>query len=85
MLECGHPPGVGRRCAPALQASSLPLVPEIGPPLTPHATRLVLLGSGELGREVAIEAMRLGCEVVAVDRYPGRRRCRWRTASTPVR
>lgn len=46
-------------------------MPEIGPPLTPHATRLVLLGSGELGREVAIEAMRLGCEVVAVDRYPG--------------
>jgi phosphoribosylglycinamide formyltransferase 2 len=33
--------------------------------------RIVLLGSGELGREVAIEAMRLGCEVVAVDRYAG--------------
>jgi phosphoribosylglycinamide formyltransferase 2 len=45
-------------------------VSAIGPPLTPLATRLVLLGSGELGREVAIEAMRLGCEVVAVDRYP---------------
>lgn len=43
----------------------------IGPPLTDRAVRLVLLGSGELGREVAIEAMRLGCEVVAVDRYPG--------------
>lgn len=43
----------------------------IGPPLTGEATRLVLLGSGELGREVAIEAMRLGCEVVAVDRYVG--------------
>lgn len=41
----------------------------IGTPGTPGATRLVLLGSGELGREVAIEAMRLGCEVVAVDRY----------------
>ncbi|MCW3012719.1 MAG: phosphoribosylglycinamide formyltransferase 2, partial [Solirubrobacterales bacterium] len=46
-----------------------PLV--IGTPLTPGAVRLVLLGSGELGREVAIEAMRLGCEVVAVDRYAG--------------
>ncbi|MEH3053062.1 MAG: hypothetical protein PGN13_03505 [Patulibacter minatonensis] len=46
-------------------------MPELGPPQTPLATRLVLLGSGELGREVAIEAMRLGCEVVAVDRYPG--------------
>lgn len=41
----------------------------IGPPLTPDAVRLVLLGSGELGREVAIEAIRLGCEVVAIDRY----------------
>ena len=40
-----------------------------GPPLTDTAVRLVLLGSGELGREVAIEAMRLGCEVLAVDRY----------------
>ncbi|GAB4431556.1 MAG: formate-dependent phosphoribosylglycinamide formyltransferase [Turneriella sp.] len=39
---------------------------------TPHkvgATRVMLLGSGELGREVVIELMRLGCEVIAVDRY----------------
>ncbi len=43
----------------------------IGTPGTPSATRLVLLGSGELGREVAIEAVRLGCEVVACDRYAG--------------
>jgi len=42
-----------------------------GPPLTGTAVRLVLLGSGELGREVAIEALRLGCEVLAVDRYAG--------------
>jgi phosphoribosylglycinamide formyltransferase 2 len=42
-----------------------------GPPLTETAVRLVLLGSGELGREVAIEAIRLGCEVLAVDRYAG--------------
>jgi phosphoribosylglycinamide formyltransferase 2 len=34
-------------------------------------TRLLLLGSGELGKEVAIEAARLGVEVVAADRYPG--------------
>ncbi|NEQ23581.1 MAG: formate-dependent phosphoribosylglycinamide formyltransferase [Microcoleus sp. SIO2G3] len=40
-----------------------------GTPLTPDAQRLLLLGSGELGREVAIEAMRLGIEVVAVDAY----------------
>ena len=41
----------------------------IGTPLSPHATRIMLLGSGELGKEVALELMRLGCEVIAVDRY----------------
>jgi phosphoribosylglycinamide formyltransferase 2 len=40
-----------------------------GTPLTPSAQRLLLLGSGELGREVALEAMRLGLEVIAVDAY----------------
>ena len=43
----------------------------IGTPNTQSATRLMLLGAGELGREVAIEAMRLGVEVIAVDRYQG--------------
>ena len=38
-------------------------------PLKSNRTKIMLLGSGELGREVAIEAIRLGCEVVAVDRY----------------
>ncbi|MCU0952207.1 MAG: formate-dependent phosphoribosylglycinamide formyltransferase [Burkholderiaceae bacterium] len=42
----------------------------IGTPLSDSATRLLLLGSGELGKEVAIEAQRLGIEVIAVDRYP---------------
>lgn len=41
----------------------------IGTPLSDGATRLLLLGSGELGKEVAIEAQRLGVEVIAVDRY----------------
>lgn len=41
----------------------------IGTPLTADATRIMLLGSGELGKEVAIELMRYGCEVIAVDRY----------------
>ena len=41
----------------------------LGTPLTPSATRLLLLGSGELGKEVAIAAQRLGVEVIAVDRY----------------
>jgi phosphoribosylglycinamide formyltransferase 2 len=44
---------------------------EIGTPLVGDAPKLLLLGSGELGREIAIEAMRLGAEVVAVDRYEG--------------
>ncbi|MCI4335378.1 MAG: formate-dependent phosphoribosylglycinamide formyltransferase [Thermoplasmata archaeon] len=38
-------------------------------PLAGRAPRVLLLGSGELGREIAIEAMRLGAEVVAADRY----------------
>jgi phosphoribosylglycinamide formyltransferase 2 len=41
----------------------------MGTPLKASATKIMLLGSGELGREVALEAMRLGCEVVACDRY----------------
>jgi phosphoribosylglycinamide formyltransferase 2 len=44
-------------------------MPTIGTPLTPHATRVLLLGSGELGKEVAIELQRFGVEVIAVDRY----------------
>jgi phosphoribosylglycinamide formyltransferase 2 len=42
----------------------------LGTPLTPGATRVLLLGAGELGKEVALELQRLGVEVVAVDRYP---------------
>ena len=41
----------------------------IGTPLAANATRLLLLGSGELGKEVALEAQRYGVEVIAVDRY----------------
>jgi phosphoribosylglycinamide formyltransferase 2 len=41
----------------------------IGTPLSSTATRVLFLGSGELGKEVIIELMRLGCEVIAVDRY----------------
>ncbi|HVF17509.1 MAG TPA: formate-dependent phosphoribosylglycinamide formyltransferase [Steroidobacteraceae bacterium] len=42
----------------------------IGTPLSPSAKRVMLLGSGELGKEVTIELQRFGCEVIAVDRYP---------------
>jgi len=41
----------------------------IGTPLGKNADRLLILGSGELGKEVVIEAQRLGIEVIAVDRY----------------
>jgi phosphoribosylglycinamide formyltransferase 2 len=41
----------------------------IGTPLTVNATKVMLLGSGELGKEVVIELQRLGVEVIAVDRY----------------
>lgn len=41
----------------------------IGTPLTANATKVMLLGSGELGKEVVIELQRLGVEVIAVDRY----------------
>lgn len=42
----------------------------LGTPLSPHATKVMLLGSGELGREVLIALQRLGVETIAVDRYP---------------
>ncbi len=42
---------------------------QIGTPLSPAATRVMLLGSGELGKEVIIELQRLGVEVIAVDSY----------------
>lgn len=41
----------------------------LGTPLSPSATRVLMCGSGELGKEVVIEFQRLGVEVVAVDRY----------------
>jgi phosphoribosylglycinamide formyltransferase 2 len=41
----------------------------LGTPLSANATRVLLLGSGELGKEVAIELQRFAVEVIAVDRY----------------
>ncbi len=43
----------------------------LGTPLSPHATKVMLLGSGELGKEVLIALQRLGVETFAVDRYAG--------------
>jgi len=45
-------------------------VTDLGTPLSDGATRVLLLGSGELGKEVVIELQRLGVETIAVDRYP---------------
>ena len=42
---------------------------KLGTPLSSTATKVLLLGSGELGKEVVIELQRLGCEVIACDRY----------------
>ena len=41
----------------------------LGTPLSPSATRVMLLGAGELGKEVIIALQRLGVETIAVDRY----------------
>ena len=54
-----HPP-VGPRSRP---------VTAFGTPLSPSATRVMLLGAGELGKEVLIALQRLGIETIAVDRY----------------
>ena len=42
----------------------------IGTPKSRSATKLLLLGSGELGKEVTIEAQRYGIHVMAIDKYP---------------
>ena len=42
---------------------------KLGTPLSASATRVMLLGCGELGKEVIIALQRLGCEVIGVDRY----------------
>ena len=46
-----------------------PVIPHLGTPYTKQATRVMLLGSGELGKEVLIALQRLGVETIAVDRY----------------
>lgn len=46
-------------------------MPRIGTPLSASAVRVLLCGSGELGKELVIELQRLGVEVIAVDRYAG--------------
>ena len=50
---------------------SAPSPAVLGTPWTDSATRVALLGSGELGKEIAIALTRLGVEVTAIDRYEG--------------
>ena len=50
-------------------ASLQPALRRLGTPLSPSATRVMLLGAGELGKEVLIALQRLGVETIAVDRY----------------
>jgi phosphoribosylglycinamide formyltransferase 2 len=52
-----------------MQTAPSPRSPRIGTPLSSSATRVMLLGAGELGKEVIIALQRLGVEVIAVDRY----------------
>ncbi|MFL0577782.1 formate-dependent phosphoribosylglycinamide formyltransferase [Dietzia sp. 179-F 9C3 NHS] len=61
------------RTDPTVQPDPLaaPTLDRLGSPASDGATRVMLLGSGELGKEVAIAFQRLGVEVIAVDRYDG--------------
>lgn len=53
--------------SPSVSATNMPAT--LGTPFSPTATRALLCGSGELGKEVAIELQRYGVEVIALDRY----------------
>src|SRR5471032_692935 len=55
--------------SPQSDAQEMKQPVKIGTPLSPSATRVMLLGCGELGKEVIIALQRLGCEVIGVDRY----------------
>ncbi len=55
---------------PGAQEARAALLSSFGPPSSRAAVTVMLLGAGELGKEVAIELQRLGIEVIACDRYP---------------
>ncbi|MGC5247488.1 formate-dependent phosphoribosylglycinamide formyltransferase [Gordonia sp. DT219] len=69
------PPGAVYQAPTQVQAAHQPVSSPVGPPdvlgtpLSPTATRVMILGAGELGKELVIAFQRLGVEVVAVDRY----------------
>jgi formate-dependent phosphoribosylglycinamide formyltransferase (GAR transformylase) len=59
----------GGKSLPAFALPRTPAMTTLGTPLSPHATKVLQLGSGELGKEVLIALQRLGAETIAVDRY----------------
>lgn len=59
------------QCAPQETPMRQPTAPVLGTPWTSSATKVALLGAGEIGKEVAIALTRLGVEVTAIDRYEG--------------
>lgn len=65
----GSAAGAASPSAATSVASAQALRATLGTPLSPTAFRVMLLGSGELGKEVVIALQRLGVEVIAVDRY----------------
>ena len=67
MSDHAHSP----QCAPRETATHRPAAPVLGTPWTSSATKVALLGAGEIGKEVAIALTRLGVEVTAIDRYEG--------------
>ncbi len=56
--------------APVRASELLTVMTQIGTPLSPGATKVLLCGAGELGKEVVLELQRFGVETIAVDRYP---------------
>jgi phosphoribosylglycinamide formyltransferase 2 len=55
----------------------------LGTPLSPHSTKVMLLGAGELGKEVLIALQRLGVETIAVTATTTPPASRWRTMRAP--
>lgn len=68
-VNSGEPEGLHVACVTIGQYLSDVSIMKLGTPLSPSATKVMLLGSGELGKEVIIALQRLGVEVIAVDRY----------------
>src|SRR5690606_27847734 len=67
--NCRHFPPFPFTACTGIAMSAPAKPPVLGTPLSPRAVRVMLLGSGELGKEVIIALQQLGAETIAVDRY----------------